>query len=280
MDDGTPPGQARAMPRWPLALIASPAAVTVWSGWVGLGGLCGFGKIRPLPGLPWGLDHFQLNTAITLPVGIESYGAYALAAWLVPGTGRRAREFAGKSAAGALGLGMAGQVAYHLLAAAHATAAPWWVTMLVSCLPVATLALATALTHLLRTGPTPGTAPDTAPGTAPGTAPDRPASDTRPGDGWRAGPGTGPALPLAGTASPTIPVPVSGSSGPGSRRGGNGAGTGRPGGGLAGVEERALAELSADPGLSGAELARRLGVGERRGQRLVNRLAPQLPASQ
>ena len=27
------------MRRWPLLLIASPAAVAVWSGWVGLGGL-------------------------------------------------------------------------------------------------------------------------------------------------------------------------------------------------------------------------------------------------
>jgi cytochrome bd-type quinol oxidase subunit 2 len=156
------------MPRWPLALIASPAAVAVWSGWVGLGGLCGFGEIHPLPGI-W--DSFRLNTAITLPIGIESYGAYALAAWLVPGTGRKAREFAGKSAVGALGLGMAGQVAYHLLAAAHAHSAPWWVTTLVSCLPVATLALATALTHLLRTDPTPATRADSRPGTGwpPGT---------------------------------------------------------------------------------------------------------------
>jgi hypothetical protein len=28
------------MRRWPLFVIAAPAAVAVWSGWVGLGGLC------------------------------------------------------------------------------------------------------------------------------------------------------------------------------------------------------------------------------------------------
>ena len=32
---------ARQLPRWPLFLIASPAAVAVWSGWVGLGACAG-----------------------------------------------------------------------------------------------------------------------------------------------------------------------------------------------------------------------------------------------
>ena len=109
-------GQA-AVRRWPLFLIASPAAVAIWSGWVGLGGLCGFGPIHPLPGIA---DGFTLNTAITLPVGVEAYGAYALRAWLTPGVAERARAFARKSAIGALALGMCGQVIYHLLDAAHA----------------------------------------------------------------------------------------------------------------------------------------------------------------
>ena len=38
-----------------------------------------------------------------------------------------------------LALGMAGQVAYHLLAQAGAARAPWPVTMIVSCLPVLVL---------------------------------------------------------------------------------------------------------------------------------------------
>jgi len=133
--------------RWPLLLIAAPAAVAVWSGWVGLGGLCGFGVVHPLPGIVPGLE---LNTAITLPVGVEAYGAYALGAWLTPGTPDGARRFARRSALGALGLGMAGQVIYHLLAAAHAARAPWPVVVLVSCLPVVTLGFGAALTHLLR----------------------------------------------------------------------------------------------------------------------------------
>lgn len=136
--------------RWPLVLIAAPAAVAIWSGWVGLGGLCGFGVIHPLPGI-W--DSLKLNTAITLPVGVEAYGAYALGIWMrpgaIPGT---ARTFARRSAVGALVLGMTGQVAYHLLAAAHRAAAPWPVTVLVSCLPVVVLGFGAGLTHLLRAG--------------------------------------------------------------------------------------------------------------------------------
>ena len=95
------------MRRWPLFLIAAPAAVAVWSGWVGLGGMCGFGVIQPLPGI-W--DALRLNTAITLPIGVEAYGAYALGAWLTPDCAPHVRGFAKRSAIGALVLGMLGQV--------------------------------------------------------------------------------------------------------------------------------------------------------------------------
>ena len=45
---------------------------------------------------------------------------------------------------------MAGQVAYHLLTQAGVTRAPWEVTTVVSCLPVAVLGVGSALAHLLR----------------------------------------------------------------------------------------------------------------------------------
>ena len=155
---------AAAVRRWPLALIGAPAAVAVWSGWVGLGSMCGFGLVQPLPGIvSWHLD-----TAITLPVGVEAYGAYALGAWLTPGTPERARSFARRSAVGALALGMLGQVVYHLLAAAGSVRAPWPVVVLVSCLPVVTLGFGCALTHLLREhAPVPATADADAPAAVP-----------------------------------------------------------------------------------------------------------------
>lgn len=138
---------SKRMPRWPLALIGAPAAVAVWSGWVSLAGLCGFGVVHPLPGIAGG---FTINSAITLPVGVEAHAAFALGAWLRPGTPDRARRFAKFSAIGSLTLGTLGQVAYHLLAAAHATRAPWPVVVLVSSLPVVVLGLASGLAHLLR----------------------------------------------------------------------------------------------------------------------------------
>jgi hypothetical protein len=156
--------------RWPLLLIAAPAAVAIWSGWVGLGELSGFGIVNLLPGIGGG---FSLNTAITLPVGVEAYAAFALGAWMAPGTPERARTFARWSALGALAYGMLGQVVYHLLAAAHVTAAPWPIVVMVSCMPVVVLGFAAALTHLLRGNedvagePPPGGPPKGSPATMP-----------------------------------------------------------------------------------------------------------------
>ena len=55
--------------------------------------MTGFGLVRPLPGLS---DSLRINTAITLPVGVEAYGAYALGTWLSSGTltSRRTRRYA------------------------------------------------------------------------------------------------------------------------------------------------------------------------------------------
>jgi hypothetical protein len=41
----------------------------VWSGWVGIAQKTGFGRVSPLPGI-WPSLH--LDTAITLPVGVEA----------------------------------------------------------------------------------------------------------------------------------------------------------------------------------------------------------------
>ncbi|NES28941.1 ABC transporter permease [Micromonospora terminaliae] len=132
---------------WPVILLALPAFVAIWSGWVGLGGLTGFGVVHPLPGIA---DGVSLNTAITLPIGVETYGAYALYVWLSGRVPNRARTFAKWSAIASLAVGALGQVAYHLLVAAGVTSAPWWITTLVSCLPVAVLGMGAALAHLVR----------------------------------------------------------------------------------------------------------------------------------
>lgn len=175
------PGQARTPPDdrerrdtrrypWPLMVIAAPAAVAVWSGWVGLGAMCGFGVVDLLPGIA----DLRIDTAITLPVGIESYGAYALASWISGKGSVRTRTFAFRSAIGALALGCLGQVAFHLLAAAGQSPAPWPVVMAVACLPVVTLSFAAALVHLKRADAMDGTAGDTSGDQSDDTAGDQP----------------------------------------------------------------------------------------------------------
>jgi hypothetical protein len=143
------PNTGRAVRPWPLLLLATPAAAAVWSGWVGIGQLTGFGQVHPLPGI-W--PAFRIDTAITLPIGVEAYAAYALHAWLTANhhLTARTRGFARRSAIGSLLLGMAGQITYHLLTQAHATHAPWPITTAVSCLPVLILGMGAALAQLIR----------------------------------------------------------------------------------------------------------------------------------
>jgi hypothetical protein len=181
-------GRVVAVRTWPLLLLALPAAVATWSGWVGIGRMTGFGLVRPLPGI-W--DSLQVNTAVTLPVGVEAYAAFALRAWLSasPALSARTRRFARWSAIGSLGLGMAGQVAYHLLAQEHTVRAPWEVTTVVACLPVLVLGMGTALAHLLhadgRALAPAGSAAEGQPDPGERTAPDR-SPDLQQDVGWLA----------------------------------------------------------------------------------------------
>lgn len=140
---------ARSRRPWLVLLLTLPAFVAIWSGWVGMGKLTGFGPVYLLPGTP--LADWRIDTSITLPIGMEAYAAYALSVWLVGGVPDRARRFARWSAIGSLGLGMAGQVAYHLMSAAHMVRAPWPITAIVACLPVIVLGLGAALAHLTHT---------------------------------------------------------------------------------------------------------------------------------
>ena len=45
-----------AVRSWPLLVLAVPAAAEVWSGWVGIARLTGFGIVSPLPGIWQGPD--------------------------------------------------------------------------------------------------------------------------------------------------------------------------------------------------------------------------------
>ncbi len=145
----TSPGHEKSVRSWPLLVLALPAAVAVWSGWVGIGQLTGFGQVHPLPGI-W--DSFPSGHRGN-PAGRRG-GLRRLRprAWLASSeaVSGRIRRFARWSAIGSLLLGMAGQVAYHLLAQVRATHAPWGITTAVSCLPVLVLGMGVALAHMLR----------------------------------------------------------------------------------------------------------------------------------
>ncbi|WP_214317268.1 hypothetical protein [Nonomuraea sediminis] len=152
----------RAPARWPLILLALPAGVATWSGWVGLGERTGFGLVKPLPGI---LDSLEINTAVTLPIGVETYAAYALGAWLnrSPRISDGTRRFAKWSAIGSLVLGMLGQVAYHLLEVFQQALAPWEVTTAVSALPVLVLGMGAGLSHMISRDLHAPAVPDPAP---------------------------------------------------------------------------------------------------------------------
>src|SRR5690606_34718418 len=96
------------------------------------------------------VDDFTINSAITLPIGMEVYAAYALYVWLSGRVTGRALVMARRSAVASLIVGAAGQVAYHLLAAAGVESAPWWITAAVACLPVAVVGMGATLAHLVK----------------------------------------------------------------------------------------------------------------------------------
>ncbi|MFI1993211.1 ABC transporter permease [Actinoplanes sp. NPDC020271] len=131
---------------WPVLILCLPAFVAIWGGWVEMGRLTGFGMVTLLPGI----SDFQINTAITLPIGVETYAAYALYVWLSGMVTGPALTFAKWSALASLALGALGQVAYHLMASWGWTSAPWPITAAVACIPVAVLGMGAGLAHLMH----------------------------------------------------------------------------------------------------------------------------------
>jgi hypothetical protein len=142
-----PTSPKRSHRPWPLLVMGLAAAVAVWSGWVGLGQMAGFGVIQPLPGV-W--DDLRLNPAVVLPISVEAYAAYAVRIWLgTEARSLRTIRFAKTSTIASLAIGAAAQVAYHLMSAAGYTRAPWPVVTLVATVPVTVLGLASALAKLV-----------------------------------------------------------------------------------------------------------------------------------
>ncbi len=133
---------------WPLYVLSLPAFVAIWSGWVGIGEKTGFGEVKLLPGI---IDELKINTAVTLPIGLETYAAYSMYAWLTAANlALTTRRFAKFSALGSLVLGMAGQAAYHVMEALGITTAHVSVIIIVSAIPVIVMGLGIGLAHAMR----------------------------------------------------------------------------------------------------------------------------------
>lgn len=133
---------------WLLAPIAFSAFVATWGGWVTMAELCGYGKVNLLPGLVDDDSWSTVNLAISLPLGVEAYGALALAVAFDEAATRGARWFGGLSAAMSLTLAGVGQAIVHNLVADHKTVAPAGVVTFVSILPVFVLGMASILAVL------------------------------------------------------------------------------------------------------------------------------------
>lgn len=132
---------------WPLYVLSLPAFVAIWSGWVGIGEKTGFGKVKLLPGI----SDFEINTAVTLPIGLETYAAYSMYAWLTAShMSAGTRKFAKWSALGSLALGTAGQATYHVMEAMKIHTAHVAVIIAVSAIPVIVMGLGIGLAHAMR----------------------------------------------------------------------------------------------------------------------------------
>lgn len=141
-----PRTDVKRMATWPAVALTLPAFVAIWGGWVGLGEMTGFGPIHPLPGIA---DDLVVNTAITLPIGLEVYAAYALNVALSAHMSRT-RKVAALSSVAALLLGMFGQACYHVLESKGVETAGTGLVIFVSCLPILVLGAGSFLAHLVR----------------------------------------------------------------------------------------------------------------------------------
>lgn len=141
------PVKVKGYARWPVIPLAGAAFVAIWGGWVDLGRMAGFGTVNLLPGIA----DVRVDLAITLPLGMEVYAAYAMGAWLTSrpmSTGTR--QFAMWSALAALVFGAVGQVAYHLMVSLGIETAPWQIVVVVASIPVAVLGMGSALAHQIH----------------------------------------------------------------------------------------------------------------------------------
>lgn len=121
---------------WVLVLILACGLLEVWASWLSIGAVSGFPKLG------------RMTTGWILPVTTEAYWSAALFAWLAVPAGPKSAAFAKWSAAAMFALSLAGQESDHLLAAGDRVAPPTMVVGFVTALPLISVALIAILIHL------------------------------------------------------------------------------------------------------------------------------------
>jgi hypothetical protein len=119
-----------------LALILLGGLLEVWASWLQIGAVSGFPHLG------------HMTTGWILPVTAEAYWGCALWAWLVDPAGKVSRLFAMWSAAAVFVLSLLGQESDHLMQFAGRTVPPVGAAMLLTALPLTTIALGAILIHL------------------------------------------------------------------------------------------------------------------------------------
>lgn len=172
-----------------MLAVAVAAAVLSFSALAGLAELAGVTAALPLPAG----GRFRL--AWLLPIAVDAYAVTATRVWLRSAGTARTRGYARRNALGAIGLSVAGNAAYHALAAAGLKSladvrAGWAVIVAVSAVPPVMLGLVGHLHALVSDDHRPAVAPPSAAPPARGLAPAAPRvrpARTAPTDGARTG---------------------------------------------------------------------------------------------
>jgi hypothetical protein len=119
-------------------LILAGGMLEVWASWLYVASVSGFPRLG------------ELTTGWILPVTAEAYWATALYAWLASPAGPRSRRFAIWSAGLMFALSLGGQESGHLMAFADRSSPPVGVVMLLTALPLISVALIAVLVELRR----------------------------------------------------------------------------------------------------------------------------------
>lgn len=119
-------------------VVGLGAAILSWAAWTGLAQRCGWTDTLHLGDKDGGLT---LRLAWLTALIVDVYALRAFRVWQrsAPWVSDSTRHYAKWSTFVAIGVGVAGNVAYHMMVLNHVTQAPWWIVIPVSAMAPAAL---------------------------------------------------------------------------------------------------------------------------------------------